>query len=59
MDDFNEGRYGMILGRYLLAALVLDIKFSKHVILGGAVPYEGCLSPMVDVNNYIFKFLKG
>ena len=32
----------MILGRDLLTALVLDIKFSENVIIGGEGPYEGC-----------------
>ena len=46
----------MILGGELLTALVLYIRFHKHVIIGGAGPYAGCLAPMVDVNNYDFKY---
>ena len=38
----------MILGRYLIINLGLDIKFSDYIINGGAGPYEGCSVPMVD-----------
>ena len=31
----------MILGRYLLTALVLDIKFSENIILGGDGDLKG------------------
>ena len=34
LDESTNGRYYMILGRYLLTALVLDIKFSGNVIIG-------------------------
>ena len=42
----------MVLGRDLLNALVLDLKFSKNVIIGGKGPYKGCLEPTVDLINY-------
>ena len=54
MDEFTNGRYYMILGRYLLTALVLDLKFSDNVIIGGKGPYEGCSALMVDLINYDF-----
>ena len=57
MDNSDEGKYGMILGRGIITTLGLDIKFSEHVLIRGAGPYEGCLAPMVDVNNYDFKHL--
>ena len=47
----------MILGRDILTAMVLDLKSSKHVIIGGDGLYEGWLTPMVDVNDYDFKYL--
>ena len=47
----------MILGRYLLSALGLDIKFSDNVIHIGEGPYKGCYAPMVDVDNYNFNIL--
>ena len=54
MDESTNGRYYMILGRDLLTALVLDLKFSKNVIICGEGPYEGCSAPMMDVSNYNF-----
>ena len=47
----------MILGRDLLSALGLDLKFSQNLIIGGEGPYEGCLEPMSDFSNYDFKYL--
>ena len=44
----------MILGRDLLTALVLDLKFSDNIIIGGGAPYEGRSSPIVDVINFNF-----
>ena len=55
VDKSTNGRYDMILGRYLLTALVLDIKFSDNVIICREGPYEGCSEPMVDVSNYGYK----
>ena len=47
--------YDMILGRDLLTALGLDLKFSEDIIMGGDGTYEGCSTPMIDVSNYDFK----
>ena len=47
----------MILGRYLLTALRLDLKFSKNIIIGVEGPYEGCYKSMVDVRNYNFDII--
>ena len=47
----------MILGRDLLTALGLDLIFSEKIIIGGESPYEGCLTPMVELSNYDFKSL--
>ena len=47
----------MILGRYLLTSRGLDLKLSDNILIGGAGPYEGCSSPMVDLSNYEFKSL--
>ena len=52
MGESTKGRYNIILGRYLLTALVLDLKFSGSIIVGGEGSYEGCLEPMVYVGNY-------
>ena len=51
VDEFTNGRYDMILGRYLLTELGLDLKFSENVGIGGKGPYEGFSAPMVDVSN--------
>ena len=41
MDESTNGRYDMILGRDLLAKLVLDLKFSENIIVGGKGSCEG------------------
>ena len=56
-DESSTGRYDMILGRDLLTALVLDLKFYKNVIYGGEGPYKGCSAPILDINNYDFNVL--
>ena len=45
----------MILGRGLLTALGLDLKFSENIILGGDGPFKSCSAPMVYVSTYEFK----
>ena len=55
VDEFTNCIYDMILGRDLLNALGLDLKFSENVIIGGEGPEKGCLSHMVYVSNYYFK----
>ena len=57
VDESTTGRYDMILGRDLLTALGLDIKFYENVILGREGPYKGCLAPMVNVNKYNFNII--
>ena len=47
----------MILGRDILTSLVLDLKFSRNIIIGVERPYEGFLEPIVDLINYHFKIL--
>ena len=42
----------MILGRDLLTALGLDIKFYENIILGGDGTYKVCSAPMLDVRIY-------
>ena len=58
LDDSTNGRYDMVLGRDLLTALRLDIKFSDNIIIGREVPYEGCSSSIVDVINHDFNSIK-
>ena len=52
VDDSNIGRYNMILGRYILTALVLNIKNSKHVIKAGDGPLKESTSPMINLATY-------
>ena len=47
----------MILGRYLLTALLLGLKFSENIILRGDGPCKGFSATMVDVITYDFKTL--
>ena len=57
VDKYATGRYDMILGRDILTALGIDLKFSENIIHGGEGPYKGCSTPMVDVENYNFNNL--
>ena len=57
LEESTNGIYDMILGRDLITSLGLGLKFFDNVIIGGEGPYEGCSSPMVDVNNYEFKYI--
>ena len=47
----------MILGRYLLTALVLYFKIYKHVTTGGDRPFEGCTAHMLDFSTYDYNSL--
>ena len=51
VDESTNSRYDITLGRDLLIALGMDLKFSENVIIGGEGLYEGCSIPMVDVSN--------
>ena len=57
VDEFTTGRYNIILGRDLLTALGLDLKFYENILIGGKSPYEGLSAPMFDVINCGFNFL--
>ena len=48
----------MIIGRYLLTAFGLDLKFSENIIHGGEGLYKVFLVPMVDVDNNHFNILR-
>ena len=45
----------MVSSRFILTALVIDIKISNHTILCIVGTYKGCKAPMIDLNNYYFK----
>ena len=57
IDDSAKGRYYMILGRDLLTALGLNIKFSYRVIKSDGGTFKGLTAPMVDLGMYEFKGL--
>ena len=57
VDKKSNSRYDMILGRDILTSLGLDLHFYGNIIIGGEVPYEECLVPMVELSNYDFKYL--
>ena len=57
VDHKNNIRYYMILSRYLLTALGMDLDFSENLVIGDEGPYEGCLSNMAELSNYDFKYL--
>ena len=57
VDESTKGIYNMILGRDLITALGLDLKFSENAVIGGEVPYVGCLAPMVDVISYDYTYI--
>ena len=44
----------MILGRYLLTALGVNIKFSKNTVSSKEGPHRLFTAPMVALNNYDF-----
>ena len=47
----------MILGRYILTALVLNIKLSEHIMEEDGGTLKGSTAPMVDISKYGFKDL--
>ena len=57
VDDSDNSRYDMILGRDLLTALGLNLKSSDHVIEADDGPFKGSTPPMVDMGMYEFKYL--
>ena len=52
VGESAKGRYKMNLGRDLLDALELNLKFSDCVIVRGEGTYEGCLAPIIDKISY-------
>ena len=57
VNDSAKGRYDIILGRYLLTELVLNLKFFEHIIEAYDGPFNCSTTPMVDLVTYIFKDL--
>ena len=57
VDDYAKVIYYMILGRYLLTWLVLNLKISDYVVEADDGPFKGPMSSMVDMGTYGFKYL--
>ena len=47
----------MILGKYLLTWLGLNLELSDRVIKADCGPFKGSTTPMVDLSTYEFKVL--
>ena len=58
VNDSSKGIYDMILGRDVLTALGLYLKFSNYIIEGYYGYFKGSLAPMVDLGTYEFKYLE-
>ena len=52
-----KGRYYMILGRYLIKSLGLNLKKHEHIIKVGDGPLKGSTAPMIYFGTYRFKYL--
>ena len=52
--DFAKGRYDIILGKDILTALGLNLRFSDHVTKSDNGPLQGSMAPMVDLGTYEF-----
>ena len=55
MNYSTKGIYVVILGRYLLTDLVLNLKLSDHVIESYDGPLKGSTATMADMGTYEFK----
>ena len=47
----------MILGRYILIELELNLKCSEHIIKADYGPFKWHIAPLVDSGTYIFNIL--
>ena len=57
VDDSAKGRYDLILGRDILTALGLNLKFPDHAIEAYDGPFKGYMASVVDMGTYEFKYL--
>ena len=48
VDDSAKGRYDMILGQDILTELVLNLKFSEHIIEANYGPFKGSTTPITN-----------
>ena len=54
-DDFVKDRYDMILGRFILTALALNLNSYEHVIEACGGHLKVSTAPMIDLVVYHFK----
>ena len=57
VDDSDKSRYDTIVGRYQLIALVLNLKFSEHVIEENDGFFKGLTVALIDPRTCEFKIL--
>ena len=57
VDESAKNRYEMIIGRYILKLLGVNLKLSEHVIEAYYRPLKGPMTPMVDMGTYAYKIL--
>ena len=57
MDDFDKDRCDIIIGRYLLTVLGLNIYFSRYIIEVVDEPLKGSTSPLIYLGVYYYKYL--
>ena len=55
MDKQTNRKYDMILCRYLLTALGLDINFSENITIGDGGSHKRCSAHMANLSSYKFK----
>ena len=56
VDNYAKGRCDIILGRYLLIELWLNLKLSEHVVESVYVPLKESRVPMVNLGACLFKY---
>ena len=57
VDESAKSRYDMILGRYILIEIGLDIKLSEHIIGADDELLKWSTVSMIDLGMYEFKYL--
>ena len=57
MNWSTKIRFDMILGRYMITSLVLDLKLSDSVIKGVGGLFDNNIAPMVNLGTYESKNL--
>ena len=57
MDDCAKRRYNVIIVRYLLTSLGLNLEFLDHIVEADGGHLKGSTEPMFDLGAYKFKYL--